>query len=49
MLPPGEYSLHLDMMDLDTRKHLKREEDITVKDFSGPEIKLGSLVFLEYR
>ena len=49
MLPPGEYSLHLDMMDLDTRKHLKREEDITVNDFSGPEIKLGSLVFLEYK
>ncbi|KAA3658347.1 MAG: hypothetical protein DWQ10_11330, partial [Calditrichaeota bacterium] len=47
LLTAGEYELHLDILDLDTRKHLKRVEKITVTDFHGKNPNLSSLVFLQ--
>lgn len=46
LLTPGDYELHLDILDLDTRKHLERVEKITVENYDAKTPNLSSLVFL---
>ena len=48
-LIPGQYSIHLDILDLDTRKHLQRNENIKVRAFDGKEPRISSLIFMENR
>lgn len=47
-IPPGDYTLTLDLMDLDTQKHLRREEEIKVADFIGGQLQVSSLAFVNY-
>ena len=45
---PGEYTLSFDVMDLDTQKHLRREEPLHAADFGAGQLQLSSLVFVDY-
>ncbi len=48
-VPPGDYTLTLDIMDLDTQKHLRREEELKVSDFVGGQLQLSTLAFVNYK
>lgn len=44
--PAGKYALHLDIIDLETRKRLERREELEVKNFSAKHLQISSIVFL---
>jgi GWxTD domain-containing protein len=44
--PAGKYALHLEIIDLETRKRLERREELEVKDFSANHLQISSIVFL---
>lgn len=46
-LPPGSYNLHLDIMDMDTHKHLIRDEKISVTDFFDGKPHVSTVIFLQ--
>jgi len=48
-VPPGDYTLTLDIMDLDTQKHLRREEELKVSDFVDGQLQVSTLVFVNYK
>lgn len=43
----GEYQLRIELRDLDTRKHLLRERDVILKDFSLNKAGISDLSFVE--
>jgi GWxTD domain-containing protein len=47
-VPPGEYTLTLDIMDRDTQKHLRREEELKISDFVGGQLQVSTLAFVNY-
>ncbi len=47
LLAPGEYILHLDILDLDTRKHLRRAKNLKIESYDTKTPRLSSLVFLQ--
>ncbi len=46
-VPPGTYRLMLDIMDLETRKHLRREREIEVRDYRADRLQMGEFGFFE--
>lgn len=46
-LPPGAYELMIELTDLDTKRHLRRERDIEVRDLETPEISLSDVIFAD--
>lgn len=46
-LPPGPYKLHLEIVDLDTRRHLVRTRDIGLKDFRTSQLAFSDLMFVD--
>jgi GWxTD domain-containing protein len=47
-VPAADYTLTLDLMDLDTQKHLRREEEIKAADFVAGQLQVSSLAFVDY-
>jgi len=47
-VPAGDYTLTLDIMDMDTQKHLRREEEIKIADFVAGQLQVSSLAFVDY-
>ncbi len=47
-VPAGDYKLSLDIMDVDTQKHLRREDDIKAADFVAGELQVSSLAIVSY-
>jgi GWxTD domain-containing protein len=47
-VPVGDYKLSLDIMDVDTQKHLRREEEIKAADFVAGALQVSSLAFVSY-
>lgn len=46
-LPPGDYRLYLDVMDRETRLHLRRQQPVQVRTFAPDSLRLSSLVLAE--
>lgn len=47
-VPAGEYKIFLDLLDLDTQTHLRREEQIDLRDFGDGPLQLSTLAFVNY-
>lgn len=47
VLAPGSYRLYLDVMDRETRKHLRRDREMEVENFSGEFLKISTLMLQE--
>lgn len=43
---PGNYQLHLEIVDLETRKRLEQQEAFTVRSFPADTLQISSIVFL---
>lgn len=43
---PGHYSIHLEIMDLETRKRLEQQQELLVKDFSPCHLQISSIRLL---
>ncbi|MFQ5627827.1 MAG: GWxTD domain-containing protein [bacterium] len=42
----GKHALHLDIIDLETRKRLTRREEIEVREFASNKLEISSIAFL---
>jgi len=47
--PPGNYKFRLELIDLDTQRHLLREKDFELKDFSHLNNQLSDILFFDAR
>lgn len=46
-VPPGKYHLRFELVDLDTRKHLQREKELDVPEFTGRRLRMSDVVFAD--
>ncbi len=46
-VPPGDYVLHIEVMDHDTKKPFREEAPVLMKDFSGQQGAVSSIILLQ--